>query len=236
MTIHIDIPNSGIIPALILKGKVKRYMAVRSVFINVCMREILLRLHESYWQRSHLDGNPDLRSDEEGWEPVEGRPDAHGNTWEQLRPSTYLQWKPEAIEGNQHLKVLGSHRSRAARDVLEKVKSLIPAVKNITGDGINIRTGRLLAATYPGPLVNNRLVTTKDQNIVVTQKGIEFNLDQIPYAEDVNNSGRPIIDDEIVEPWIQAAIPIALEAAERRYLELKERYQEYERNRPPRKR
>lgn len=238
MAIKVKVPRSDIVPSLVLKGRVKRYLPVRTIFINTCMREILFRLYDSYWERSHLDDKPNLDGDHSkpGFEWKMGRPDDIGEKWKQLAPTTYYI-KQGVYEEGSYKDFITQSRSRAAQDVAAKLEYLDPKIKAVDGDGINIRTGRLLAACYPGPLVNGRLVVGKDQKIKTTRTGITFDFSgELNYVDELEKLGRPLITDDHVAVWTQDAVQTALEEAERRYLELKDRYREIDRRRSERRR
>ena len=202
---------------MVLKGQLPSYKSVHTVFVNNVLQRFLQLVYQSYLDRSHLDGPPNL-SEGPGYVPEYGRTDDQGNSWEQLKPVTY-DIKQDIADRGKYASYVASRRSRAARHT----HSLIKDIQPIEGDGINIRTGRLLAAMFPGPIINGRLVKTKDQNIEISGTSIHFDTDAIPYSEDVEASKRPIIPEDSFISWMQEAIDHAIPLAELEYQRLLEK-------------
>lgn len=212
--------NKGLVPGYILKGKSQKYLSVHTIFLNTFIQEYLRRVYESYDERSHLDQEPNMKwgtkADSEG--PKQGRPDNYGDFWDQLRPKTYRS-KAKGNKAGAYAEYLETKTSRAAKSIVNRIRN----ANHLSGDHINIRTGRMLASFFPGPLVNNQIVKTEDQNIVLEGINIHFDNNNIDYADTaMDQFNRPIISDN--EPtWIEESFEIATNAAANEYQRIKSR-------------
>lgn len=243
------------IPAPVLRGEVRKYKSVSTIYNAILAREIMVRVNISFWARAK-GGTDDL-----------------GNKWKPLAPSTHA-YKPlspmekntYSIDGKRVRGLLtpaqdkiwrvtffvqfkqlsrkmdeAEAKQEAAKRAWEKVKSLGAQTKigldRVTD--INIRTGALVAATYPGKVANNRYYPPKNQRIYVKPRGgfkIEFLL---PYVDAVD-AVRPIIPGNITV-WIIEAHDIAIVEAKLMYdrlqlAELRKKQQDGNTNLPPTKR
>ena len=156
------------------------------------------------------------KGDSEG--PKQGRPDNYGDFWDQLKPKTYRS-KAKGNKGGAYAEYLETKTSRAAKAIVNRIRN----ANHLSGDHINIRTGRLLASYFPGPLVNGRIVRTEDQNMEFKGVSIHFDNNNIPYADlAVDQYGRPIISSN-EEQWISESFEVATEAATSEYQRIKSR-------------
>lgn len=81
---------------------------------------------------------------------------------------------------------------------------------------INIRTGRLVAATAPGRAIYNRYIPpSPDQKVTFGEEDVEIDLTSIPYAQAVDEV-RPIMPDDC-DKYVFEAHSFALEFAEKEY-------------------
>lgn len=243
------------IPAPVLKGEVRKYKSVSTIYNAVLAREIMVRVNISFWARAK-GGTDDLGNK---WKPL--APSTHAykplspmekNTYSiggkrvrgLLTPAQDKVWRITFfIQFKQLSRKMGDSEAKeeAAKRAWEKVKSL-GATTKIGLDretDINIRTGALVAATYPGKVANNRYYPPKNQRIYVKPRGgfkIEFLLSYVDAVDAV----RPIIPSDIA-PWIVEAHDIAILQAKLIYdrlLEAEERkkQQDGNTNLPPTKR
>lgn len=243
------------IPAPVLRGEVRKYKSVSTIYNAVLAREIMVRVNISFWARAK-GGTDDLGNK---WKPL--APSTHAykplspmekNTYSiggkrvrgLLTPAQDKVWRITfAIQYKRLLRKMGDSEAKeeAAKRAWEKVKSL-GATTKIGLDrqtDINIRTGALVAATYPGKVANNRYYPPKNQRIYVKPRGgfkIEFLLSYVDAVDAV----RPIIPSDIT-PWIVEAHDIAILQAKLIYdrlLEAEERkkQQDGNTNLPPTKR
>jgi len=222
-----DVDARGRIPPSILKGFIPRYRSVHVTFMNTVIIEFMTRIYNSYLERSHLDDVPDMRRDEEGYSPKYGRTDDKGNSWEQLRPNTYRIKKQIVEEGSHrdYIRKRANTQNKGLRERIEKLAEILDNT-NFEADGINIRTGRLLAAHHPPRLGgNNQIYPGRDQNFVVTNSSIHFET-TVEYADEVDKL-RELVPEDSAQEWMMESIAIALNRAEETYLRLKTRYDAY---------
>jgi hypothetical protein len=212
------------IPAPVLKGEVRKYKSVSTIYNAVLAREIMVRVNISFWARAK-GGTDDLGNK---WKPL--APSTHAykplspmekNTYSiggkrvrgLLTPAQDKIWRTTfAIQYKRLLRKMGDEEAKeeAAKRAWEKVKSLGAETKIGLGreTDINIRTGALVAATYPGKVANNRYYPPKNQLISVKPRGgfrIRFLL---PYVDAVD-AVRPIIPEDIT-PWVVEAHDVAI--------------------------
>lgn len=187
------------------------------------MQEYLRIVYESYQERSHLDDEPNMKwgtkADKEG--PKIGRPDDWGNSWEQLRPKTY-RLKKKGNQGGKYAEYLEGKKFKAAKEIAARIRN--SGGEMGSGDFINIRTGQLLASYAPGPIINNVLQVNTFQNVEFKGTGIHFDNNNVPHADKANNQyNRPIIPEDSEPQWIAQAFDVAMDAAEKEYLRIKNR-------------
>jgi len=242
--------NTRKVPKYVLLGKSKRYMKVHNLYRAVKAREIFLRLHESFLTRSEGEVDPVAGV----WQPLAKRTlefkenlELHKHTEKNLPYGLKLIYDREikrVKERQPELKL-----SEVKKLAMEKVASSPFRDKLVVGedreyvDKINIRTGRLLAATRPGTVIGGRYYTPVDQTCVITLTKTKISLDKVPYARDValgiGSEGaykppppRPIIPPDMTV-WINEAHEIAITEAEALYLTMKAIFEANKKQRKP---
>lgn len=208
--------QTTIIPASVLKGQIPSFLAVHNEFINRTMQFYLKKIYDSYYERSHLDDEPDMRTDKQGYNPISGREDDLGDSWIQLRPKTY-RLKRKLNNKEPLTTYLESRTSFAAKETLKRMAN----IDYDSGDGINIRTGALLASFFPGPVVDGKLTTREDQKISKDESKISFET-LVDYFDEIQKSPRPILTDENQVAWINEAIAYGMQRAEVVYIQLRD--------------
>lgn len=219
------------IPAKVLRGESRKYRSVYTIYNAIFIQELMKRVNISFWARAK-GGTDDLGNQ---WKPL--APSTHAykplspmerktyslngkRTRGLLTPAQDRVWRLTFfIQLKQLSKKMGENEAKeeAAKRAWEKVKLLGAETKIGLGriTDINIRTGALVAATYPGTVSNNRYYPPKNQVVDVRPRGgvkIRFTL---PYVKEVDKV-RPIVPDDI-SPWIQEAHDIAIVEAKRVY-------------------
>lgn len=219
------------IPAPILRGDIRKYRSVHTIYIAVMTREVMARVNISFWARA------------------KGGADDLGNIWKPLAPSTHAYKPLSPMEKNDYK--LGGKRERglltpaqnrkwsrifarqlrilsrkmgeteAKKEAAKRAWTVLIQEGATTKIGlgritdINIRTGALVAATAPGKVANNRYYPPKNQLVAVRPRGgikIDFAL---PYIDEVDKV-RPVIPSNI-DQWIVEAHDIAILEAKRVY-------------------
>ena len=215
------VSNNGI-PKVVLAGRIPKYRSVNTVFLSETIREWYRLAYRSYIMRSDLGRPPNMSGD--GNPPVIGRPDDDKKTWKQLKPSTY-RTKKSLQKTGAYTKHLEKINTVAANYVL----GLIQTMNYRSGDGTNIRTGRLLAAFFPPRMSGGRLVAGPDQSITIS--GLHVNIEfKIPYAKRITlgyGLPRPIFVDGNDEDWMQKATLVGIREARKEYDRLVARHGEY---------
>lgn len=219
------------IPASVLRGDIRKYRSVHTIYVAVLAREIMTRVNISFWARAK-GGTDDL-----------------GNKWKPLAPNTHA-YKPLSpmekgdykLNGkrerglltpaqnrrwssifSKELRILSRKmgESEAKKEAAKRAWTILISEGAITKIGlnritdINIRTGALVAATAPGKVANNRYYPPKNQIVVVKPRGglkVTFTL---PYIDEVD-AVRPVIPDNI-DRWIVEAHDAAIVEAKRVY-------------------
>lgn len=219
------------IPAKILRGESRKYRAVFTVYNAILLQEVMRRVNIAFWIKAK-GGVDDLGNK---WKPL--APSTHAykplspmekrtysidgkRTRGLLTPALDKVWRLTFfIQLKQLSRKMGENEAKeeAAKRAWEKVKLLGAETKIGLGriTDINIRTGALVAATYPGKVANNRYYPPKNQVVEVRPRGsikIRFSL---PYAKEVDTV-RPIVPNDI-SPWIQEAHDVAIVEAKRIY-------------------
>lgn len=216
--IQID-PREVNIPASVLNGYIDYFLPVHNEFINRTLQFYLKSIYESYWERSHLDQPPNMTPDP-GWKPHRGRDDEHGDNWIQLRPSTY-EIKAR-IDPDEQRTYLRERTSQAAVQTLRRLNTINFQDKN--GDGINIRSGRLLASFYPGNIDGNgNYLARADQKVTKKRGMIGFETNVKEHYETVQQSRRKILTPEKGVRWMNDAVRSALPFAEKVFIDLRNR-------------
>lgn len=229
------------VPHSVLTGTDKRYLPVYALFRARLTQEWLRHLNVSYWTRAQGD-----------FDPVAGR-------WKKLAKNT-IKAKQELEAEGQHTNytapgqlppginaVLDAQQqyNAAFNEILNNDKSsstmatkrararkaaLAEQGERTYAKLINIRTGRLVAATAPGEVVNNRYYPTKDQDVKFQRTSIRISLRKVEYAGEVD-AQREIIPRNTDVWYIEAWNTIMPEVAmfyqmynrERPYLKLRDK-------------
>lgn len=212
----------GRIPRRIMENHYPLYESVPKVFLAALVQKYLEQIYDSYTARSVLSDSPNM--DPKG-EPVMSEEDEDGHTWTQLRPKTYRTKQKSVDKSRSYLRERMSEY--AAPEVAAKVLArFVDPVSPISGDNINIRTGELLAAFFPPPLVDGELIPGPNQ-ICKHTGGTKFTFKtRLEEKEDtVEQYGRPIIPDQYTkELWLERAIELAINEAETEFQRLMMEY------------
>lgn len=219
------------IPAKVLRGESRKYRAVYTIYNAILLQEVMKRVNISFWTRAK-GGTDDLGNK---WKPL--APSTHA-----YKPLSPMEKKTYSLDGKrtrglltpaldkvwrltffiqlkQLSRKMGENEAKeeAAKRAWEKVKLLGAETKIGLGriTDINIRTGALVAATYPGSVANNRYYPPKNQIVEVRPRGSVKIRFALPYAKEVDKV-RPIIPEDI-SPWIQEAHDVAIVEAKRVY-------------------
>lgn len=227
------LPLQGI-PAKVLYGEVPKFRSVYTTYNSIMCYELMKRLNASFWARAKR-GADDLGNT---WKPL--APSTHiykplspieKNTYEidgtenrgLLTPMQDKLWKTIFARIYNRLVKKGVSEKDAKKEAAKRAWGVVKArgarTKLDTFSGritdTNIRYGRLVAATRPGTVTNNRYYPPKNQNIRIGNRGqinISFN---IPYIKRVD-AVRPVIPNNI-GPWILQAHEIAVAEAKKVY-------------------
>lgn len=213
------------IPAPILRGESRKYYSVYTTYKSILIKEVMTRVNEAFWIKAK-GGTDDLGN---AWKDL--APSTHAykpmspielGTYEidkeltrgLLTPEQDKRWKTIFARTLQRLEKKGVSNKEAKKQAGERAWAVVKASGARTKIGlgritdINIRYGRLVAATKPGTVSNNRYYPPKNQEVIYQPRGkvrIKFNL---PYARAVD-AVRPIVPNDI-SPWIIESHEIAI--------------------------
>lgn len=211
----------GRIPRRIMENHYPLYESVPKVFLAALVQKYLEQIYDSYTARSVLSDSPNMNPK---GEPVMSEEDKDGNTWTQLRPKTYRTKQSSVNESRDYLRQrMDEYAGNQASEVLAR---FVDPVSPISGDNINIRTGELLAAFFPPPLIDGELVPGPNQ-ICKHTGGTKFSFrTTLEEKEDtVEQFGRPIIPDPYTkELWLERSIELAINEAESEFQRLMMEY------------
>ena len=210
----VRIPNSAYgIPLDIVQGLRRGYETVNTVFLHTTIREWYRLCYRSYLMRSRIESS-NLKGD--GTPPKYGEEDEDGHRWVQLKPST-IRLKKSLKKRGKETEYLSKIRSPVADYIKENV---LPMFDRSVGDGINIRTGRLLASVYPPQVQGQKLLAGKDQDIKIEtlpNPAIEIN-SKVPWAPQIfYHRSRPLFEDRYEDVWMEKAVAKGLAAAKIEY-------------------
>lgn len=239
------------VPHSVLTGTDKRYLPVYALFRARLTQEWLRHLNVSYWTRAQGDFDPVAGQ----WQKLKSRTIEHKQklmeeglhttftTVGQLAPTrlaTIAGGETQLGETNAKdeykkaferiLKGDTSNASMATKRARARKAALDERGERYFVKLINIRTGRLVAATAPGEVVNNRYYPTKDQDVKFQRTSIRISLRKIEYAGEVD-AQREIIPRNTDVWYIEAWNTIMPEVAmfyqmynrERPYLKLRDK-------------
>lgn len=225
----------GEIPAAVIHGEVPSYRSVHLAYVSHFYQKLMEKINRSFWARSQ-----EGKTDELGniWKPL--NPRTH-----RYKPQTPMEAGVFRLNGRRDLglltpgqrrtwqaaynrkfkelsKTIGSSKARSKADTY--AWSLMPQEGKIKRNRrgqrvtpINIRTGRLVASTRPGKVVNHRYYPPKDQTIQFSHRRLRLKL-EVPYAKDVDKV-RPIIPRDISK-WRDEAHKYAMRFALAQYRKL----------------
>lgn len=106
-----------------------------------------------------------------------------------------------------------SNSSTATKRARARRKALANQGERSFAKVINVRTGRLVSATYPGEVSSNRYYPTKDQIVSFKGPKILISLRKVEYARDVDNQREiipPNTDVWYTESWNTVMPEVAL--------------------------
>lgn len=238
------------IPKDAIFGRNPKFISVHRAYKAKFVQEFLRQLNKSYWDRSRLYGEDDLGNK---WKALAPRTHQIKNDQADENPASNPQisgayTSPRQLSPQQladYQSQIGSSsmsvRNAAQRNALkylgtpwyEGSKRGDPGTVKHDGREVPvtpkmIRTGRIVSATMPGPLVNHRHYGSPDLMVDVTGNNISISLEKIPYAEAADSpitvgSGskaktvhRPLIPEN-TEPWERIAHEAAMKEAIRVY-------------------
>lgn len=225
------------IPATVLNGESRKYRAVHTLYKAILAQEVMKRVNASFWKRAKR-GSDDLGN---VWKPL--APSTHAykplspiekNTYEidgtenrgLLTPVQDKLWRIIFARIYNRLVKKGASETAAKKEAASRAWGVVKARGARTLIGLNritdtnIRTGRLVAATRPGTVSNNRYYPPKNQVVEIKPRaGIRIRF-LIPYIKEVSKV-RPVIPDDI-SPWIIEAHEIAIQEAKRVYERIRE--------------
>lgn len=209
----ITVPVTSGIPNTALNGRNPKYVGVNTVFLSECIREWYRQAYRSYLMRSVI--KPGQKK---------GEPDDDGNQWKKLARKTIKIKKGMQKDGTYKEYLQGIKTPTA-----EKILALIEQIDYGKGDGINIRTGRLLATFGVPRIQNGRLLAGPDQVIKVKGRFVEIDFN-IPYAKRITEGhglDRPVFINGNEQQWMQKAVLKALALARIEFDRLEARYGQY---------
>lgn len=239
------------VPKKVLRGSDKRYITIHKLYVAKMLQELFRILHESFWARARTGSYKGLE-----WAPLSKRTlrikrgiEDSGELDVNAIRKDFYEWfegykanldpikkkSPRMLTADQKLKydqayetALKATKSRTRADT-EAWKTLASPPREFA-DLIGIRTGRLVAATMPGPVSNNRYYPNEDQRVKVTKSKIEFSVDPVPHATafaegigEYSPPARPILPDDL-NPWILVAHQTIMQEVRDAYEQLKARY------------
>ena len=213
----------GRIPRRVMENHYPLYESVPKVFLAAIVQKYLEQIYESYADRSVLGDAPNM--DPKG-EPKIGQEDKLGNTWHQLKPKTYRTKQKSFASGRSQEYLRDRLRDYAGDQAQQVLSRFVESVSPISGDNINIRTGELIAAFTPPPLINGELVPGPNQ--IIRQGGgtaFSFKTTLEEKEDTVEKFGRPIIPDEETKLfWLEQSIEMAINEAEIEFQRLMMQY------------
>lgn len=204
------------VPHEVLTGHDKRYAPVYALFRARLTQEWLRRLNASYWQRAQggvdkVAGNwrklsrytiREKRNLEKEGQHLNyvspGQLPAAVGLGIESAQEQYSKRFNELLNNDTSKSSMTTKRARARKAALEEMGDRSFAKL------INIRTGRLVTATYPGEVVNNRYYPTKDQTIRFNRTNIQISLRKVEYAGEVDAQREiipPNTDVWYIESW-----------------------------------
>jgi hypothetical protein len=231
------LPLKGI-PAPVLYGEVPKYRSVNTMYTAVMCQELMKRVNASFWARAKR-GADDLGNT---WKPL--APSTHiykplspiekgdykiegKRVRGLLTPAQDLLWRRIFARTYNRLVKKGKGEVEAKKEAAERAWAVVKAQGAQTKLNLyegritdtNIRYGRLVAATKPGSVANNRYYPPKNQIISVGPRGrIRINF-KLPYAKAVD-AVRPIVPPDISQ-WILESHEIAVAEAKVVYERIK---------------
>lgn len=212
------------IPEKVLTGKVRKYISVHRAYKAYLIQEIMKRLNASFWARAKR-GADDMGNT---WKPLSPKTHAYKplspiekNTYAidgrrtrgLLTPAQDRIWRGVYARTLARLIKRGVDKKEAEKEAAEKAWGLVKAkgartlisLNRITDT--NIRTGRLVNATRPGSVANNRYYPPRDQVVQVKPRSVRISFN-IPYIGNVD-AVRPVVPRDISK-WHQEAHEIAI--------------------------
>lgn len=204
------------VPHSVLTGTDKRFAPVYALFRARLTQEWLRHLNVSYWTRAQGERDPvaghwkklaksTIRKKRELEE--EGIDTAFTNP-SQLPPGVELGLETPQEQYNKRFNEILNNDNSSASPSTKRRKARQAALaeqgERSYASLINIRTGRLVGATAPGTVLNNRYYPTKDQEIKFKRTSILISLRKVEYAGEVD-AQREIIprntDVWYIESW-----------------------------------
>lgn len=225
------------IPASVLNGESNKYMSVHTAYKAIMAQEVMKRVNASFWRRAKR-GSDDLGNT---WAPLAPATHAYKplspmekNTYQingkltrgLLTPAQDAIWRKIFARTFDRLTKKGMSDTQAKKEAGERAWAVVKAAGARTLIGLgritdtNIRTGRLVAATKPGAVANNRYYPPKDQVIQILPRAAVRIKFLVPYIKQVDKV-RPVIPDDISK-WIMEAHDIAIIEAKRIYERIKD--------------
>lgn len=239
------------VPSKVLRGKDKRYISIHRLYIARIVQELFKILHESFWSRARTGSYKGLE-----WAPLSKRTikikqgiEESGELELNAIRKDFYEWyegykanldpikkkSPRMLTAAQKLKYDQAYEA-ALKATKSRTKADTAAWKTLASpprefaELIGIRTGRLVAATMPGPVANNRYYPNEDQRVEITPSSIEFSVDPVPHADAFaegigiyNPPARPILPNDL-NPWIIIAHQAIMQEVKDAYEQLKARY------------
>lgn len=231
-----DSIGTGNIPRDVLMGRVRKFISVHNAYKATYLVTFLTLLNKSFWERTVVYGRDDLGNK---WKALTAYTHWIKNNEALVNPSS----NPQLTRSYSSPRQLSPKQLAEYQNNLPTVKSLTKSVErkrlretpltawhdnNKRGDAfiqyngqtvaitpINVRTGRLVSATAPGKVVNNRYYNISDLVVDVSGPYIRISLRNIPYAADVD-AVRPIIPHDTTE-WQEKAHIAGVEEATKVY-------------------
>jgi hypothetical protein len=217
------------IPEKVLLGKVYKYRSVANLYKARLIQELMRQVNRSFWARAK-GGTDELGNK---WKPL--APSTHA-----YKPLSPMEKKTYSLDGKRTRGLLTPAQDRKWRRIFAKnlkiferkgdpdAKKKAAAIawsvlisegaQTLIGLGrvtdINIRTGRLVAATKEGSVANNRYYPPKAQKVKLSPRSIHIGFD-IEYIKEVD-AVRPVIPADI-SVWILRAHEVAIPEAKALY-------------------
>lgn len=240
------------VPKKVIKGKDKKYLTIAKLYRALIVQELFRILHESFWARARTGNYKGLE-----WHPLaektikvkQGIEETGELELNAIRKDFY-EWfggykdaldpikkkSPKMLSASDKLRYDAAYQ-KALKTTKSRTKADTAAWKALAlpprefAELIGIRTGRLVAATMPGPVANNRYYPNEDQEVVITQSKIDISVAKVPHAsafaegisEAQNVPARPIFPDDL-NPWILSAHTTIMPEVRNAYEQLKARY------------